>query len=55
MVELASQWREGEMLPRIEFPGFSLFYEFGFSTDISETCVWITPHVKQPGDPQDFR
>ena len=26
----------------------------GFSTDISETCVWITPLVKKPADPQYF-
>ncbi len=28
-----------------------MFYETGFSTDISENCVWMTPYVKEGKDP----
>ena len=42
------------MVADISFTGYGVFTELGFSTDVSETCQWITPFVKEPADTQDF-
>ncbi len=33
------------------FSGWGIFYETGFSTDISENCMWITPYVRESPEP----
>jgi hypothetical protein len=43
------------MIASASFPGWGLLYEPGFSTDISETCSWISVFHKEPDDPQDLR
>ena len=55
--EIAAQFRPGELLAQVNFSHYSVYTEYGFSTDISETCLWITPIVKDPPveDKQDFR
>jgi hypothetical protein len=35
--------------------GAGIYYSGGFSTDISESCIWITPFIKEPGDFWDLR
>ena len=35
--------------------GFGINHDGGgFSTDVSDTCHWFTPFVKEPGDPFDL-
>jgi len=29
-------------------------YSGGFSTDVSESCIWLTPFIKKPGDMVDL-
>ncbi|TRY75809.1 hypothetical protein TCAL_07005 [Tigriopus californicus] len=48
IVELASQFRDGEMVAWIQFSGFGAYYEPGFGTDIGETCSWLTPYWMEP-------
>lgn len=48
IVELASQFRDGEMVAWIQFSGFGAYYEPGFGTDIGETCSWLTPYWLEP-------
>ena len=55
IIELATQWRHGEMIAGVKFRGWGFFAEMGFSTDISETCQWITPFRVKPEDPQDIQ
>lgn len=50
VVELASQFRDRELIAQVDFAGFGAYYESRFTTDISETCVWFTPFWKQPRD-----
>jgi hypothetical protein len=33
------------MVLSVAFPGFGLYYESPFITDLSETCKWISPFV----------
>ena len=42
------------MVAEIKFPGYGVLYESGFSTDVSETCVWMTPFWIKPADVQDL-
>jgi hypothetical protein len=39
----------------IKLAGYGINYQNGFSTDISESCIWISPFIKQPGDMWDLR
>ena len=48
-----SQFRYGEMIPRINLTGFGLIMDMGFSSDVSDTCTWMTPLVIEP-DEIDF-
>ena len=54
--EVATQFRPSEMFLSINFDaGFGINHDGGgFSTDISDTCHWFTPFVKEPGDPFDL-
>ena len=55
VIEILSQFRDGEMIPQYNFPGGSAIYqELGFNTDVSETCAWLSPLYREPEDPQDF-
>jgi hypothetical protein len=29
-------------------------YSGGFATDVSESCIWLTPFIKKPGDMVDL-
>ena len=42
---------KGEMIDGIDFNGFGVFYQNGFSTDYSETCTWMTPLYEYTNDP----
>ena len=53
--EIASQYRNREMIARIRFPGYGAFIDPGFSTDLSETCTWLSSFVKEPDDSYDLR
>lgn len=53
--EIASQYRNREMIARIRFPGYGAFIDPGFSTDLSETCTWLSSFVKEPDDTYDLR
>jgi hypothetical protein len=55
VTELAAQYREAEFLLRMHFKGFGAQFQIGFSTDISESCVWITPFFKPSDDMSDLR
>ena len=48
VVEMAAQFRSGEMIAEVDFSGFGTYLEYGFSTDVSESCIWMTPMVKRP-------
>ena len=48
IVEMAAQFRSGEMIAQVNFNGFGTYLEYGFSTDVSESCIWMTPMVKRP-------
>ena len=49
--EIAMQARDGQMIAYMEFDGWGISYDVGFSTDISQNCIWITPWVLEPDDP----
>jgi hypothetical protein len=53
--ELASQFREQEMIVGVQLKGAGIHFQVGFSTDISESCTWMTPFIKPPGDMWDLR
>jgi hypothetical protein len=55
VTELASQYREAEFLLWLQLKGSGAHVEIGFSTDVSESCIWITPFIKAPGDMTDLR
>ena len=48
------QFRDGEMIVEVKFPGYGVLYEPAFSTDISETCVWMSPYWMEPPDDRDL-
>ena len=48
IVEMSAQFRAGEMISQVNFNGFGTFLEYGFSTDVSESCIWMTPMVTRP-------
>lgn len=50
VIELASQFRDGEMITQIDFSGFGAFYAPSVHTDISESCVWLSPFWTEPSD-----
>jgi len=50
--EIASQFRNGQMISGISFPGHGIYLQTGFISDMSENCAWMTPYVLEPsGDP----
>ncbi len=54
--EIAAQYRMTDGILRLDFNGVGINHDGGgFSTDISETCHWLTPFVKMPEDMQDLR
>ena len=53
--ELASQFREEEMIVGVNLKGAGIHFQVGFNTDISESCTWMTPFIKAPGDMWDLR
>jgi len=55
VTELASQFREAEFLLRLQLKGSGAMVEIGFTTDISESCLWITPYIKKPDNFSDLR
>ena len=54
--EIASQFRSDNVLLSLDFSsGFGINHDGGgFSTDISDTCHWLTPFVQEPEDPFDL-
>ena len=54
--EIASQFRSDNVLLSLDFrSGFGINHDGGgFSTDISDTCHWLTPFVLEPEDPFDL-
>ena len=55
VTELASQFREEEFITRIQLKGSGIQFQVGFSTDVSESCVWVTPFIKPSDDMSDVR
>lgn len=54
--EIATQFRAKEVLVHLQFNGAGINHDGGgFSTDISETCHWLTPFVLEPGDFGDLK
>jgi hypothetical protein len=53
--ELASQFRENELILRLDMKGVAINYQSGFTTDIAEACIWLTPFIKEPGNFWDLR
>lgn len=49
--EIAAQFRRGQMIQAIDFAGSGVFFQPGFSTDLGESCSWITPFVLEPDEP----
>lgn len=55
-MEVATQFRHKEVLVHLQFNGAGINHDGGgFATDISDTCHWLTPFVKKPGDFLDLR
>ena len=52
--ELATQFRKEDLILRIKLAGYGIQYSGGFTTDVSESCIWLTPFIKQPGDMVDL-
>ena len=54
--QIASQfhWEKNDVILNLQFNGVSIVHDSTFSTDISESCHWLTPFVKQPDDWQDL-
>lgn len=55
VTEMASQFREAEFLLRLQVKGSGAMVQIGFTTDISESCLWITPYILPPGNMSDVR
>jgi hypothetical protein len=55
VTELASQFREEEFILRIQLKGSGVQFQVGFSTDVSESCIWLTPFIKPSDDMTDVR
>ena len=54
--EVATQFRSTGVILSVDFKGYGVNHDGGgFSTDISDTCHWLTPFVKEPEDPWDLR
>lgn len=54
-LELASQFRDVEVIPSLSFVGFGLVHIPGFNTDLSDTCHNIVIFVKEPADIMSFQ
>lgn len=55
ITELAAQFREEEFILRIQLKGYGVQFQVGFSTDVSESCIWLTPFIKFSEDMSDVR
>ena len=55
ITELAAQFREAEFILRIQLKGYGVQFQVGFSTDVSESCIWLTPFIKFSEDMSDVR
>jgi hypothetical protein len=56
LLEIATQFRAQEILLNLQFNGFGIHHDGGgFSTDISETCHWLSPFVLEPEDYSDLK
>jgi hypothetical protein len=55
IVELAAQFRDGSLIMKVNFPGYGAYTEHGFATDISDTCVWMSPLSVETSRDQLFR
>ena len=54
-LQLASQFKQDDILLNLDFNGAGINHDGGgFSTDISETCHWLTPFVNEPDDFTDL-
>jgi len=53
--EVGNQFRDEEFIVSVKLKGSGVFYQTGFSTDISESCTWLTPFIKHPANLQDLR
>ena len=53
VTELALQYREEEFISRIQLKESGIQFQVGFSTDVSESCIWVSPFIK-PGIPNDM-
>ena len=54
--EVATQFRSTGPILSVDFKGYGVSHVGGgFSTDISDACHWLTPFVKPPENPRDFR
>ena len=55
ILQVASQFKQKDMILNLQFNGAGIHHDGGgFSTDISETCHWLTPFVLEPDDPIDL-
>ena len=53
--QLASQFDPFDMMLHLDFNGAGINHDGGgFSTDVSETCHWLTPFVTEPDDFEDL-
>lgn len=53
--EIASQFRPQEVILSMKFNGYGINHDGGgFTTDISETCHWLTPFVLEPVNGYDL-
>ncbi len=54
--EIAAQFRLKDSILKVDFDGFAINHDGGgFTTDVSETCHWLTPFTKEPSDLFDLR
>ena len=54
ILQVANQYRQKDMFVNFQFNGAGINHDGGgFSTDISETCHWLTPFVLEPEDGMD--
>lgn len=44
-----------EFILRIQLKGSGVQFQVGFSTDVSESCIWLTPFIKPSEDMTDVR
>ena len=55
LTKLAAQFRYGEFLLAANFSGHGLVTSLGFTSDLTDACVWMTPVTKESEDVYDFQ